>query len=672
MNSANGGDILYHFKGDTSDLDKKTKDMGKNLKDSLNTIGNAMTLGVTVPLTAIATAGVKYNAELESYTANLTTLLGGNKKQAEELLNTLKETAKTTPYETSQLVKATQTMMSFGISADNAKKYLNQIGDISMGNAEKLSGLTLAFSQVQSAGKLTGQDLLQMINQGFNPLNIISKETGESMASLKERMGEGGVSAEEVAHAFEIATSKGGLFYQGMEKGAKTTEGQISTLKDSFKEATGSLTEALLPTLLSLVQTLTKVADWFNNLSDEGKKTILIIGGIVASIGPLIKVGLGIAKIVGAFKTLVTIIKGLQLATKAMTIAQVAFNAVLAINPIFLIIMAVIALIAVLVLLWKKCEGFRNAVMSIFEVIGSAIKSVISFFKPIINFIVMLVVNYIQFYANIIKTVIKGLVIFIKNPIETIGYIIGYVIGTIIKLVSGAIAFIQSIPEKVGAIVETIKTKIVQFLTVIWEFITVTIPAIINSAIIWIQELPDRVWDILRKIILSVVLWGTEMFNKAKQAVKNVVNGIIQWFKELPNNMKNIGKNIVEGLWKGIQNAKQWIKDKVKDFAKGILKGMKDALGIHSPSTEFAILGKFSVLGYTEQLDKMKKQVQEQVQDTFGISPTLIGTMNTHYSPNIIVNNNVSMETDPLGQTVSRIKTFSGGAKNDYNYGMGG
>ena len=80
MNSANGGDILYHFKGDTSDLDKKTNDMGKNLKTTLNNIGNAMTVGVTVPLTAIATAGVKYNAELESYTANLTTLLGGNKK----------------------------------------------------------------------------------------------------------------------------------------------------------------------------------------------------------------------------------------------------------------------------------------------------------------------------------------------------------------------------------------------------------------------------------------------------------------------------------------------------------------------------------------------------------------------------------------------------------------
>lgn len=598
MNSANGGDILYHFKGDTSDLDKKTNDVGKNLKTTLNGIGNAMTVGVSIPLTAIATAGVKYNAELESYTANLTTLLGGNKKQAEELLNTLKETAKTTPYETSNLVKATQTMMSFGISAKDSQKYLSQIGDISMGNSEKLAGLTLAFSQVQSAGKLTGQDLLQMINQGFNPLNIISKETGESMASLKERMAQGGVSAQEVAHAFEIATSKGGLFYKGMEKGAQTTEGKISTLKDSFKEATGSLTEALLPALTSIVEALTKVADWFNSLSEEGKNTILIIGGIVASIGPLIKIGLGIAQIVSAFKTFVTVIKSLQVVTKLMTIAQTALNLVMAMNPIMLIVIAIVALIAILVLLYNKCEWFRNLVNGIFEFLKTGIQAVIDFLtpivqaiisivqqiltalSPIINFIKTLVINYIKFYINMTITIIKG----------------------IITVIQAVINFAKSIPQK----------------------------------------------------------------------VKNFVGKILMFFSNLPDNLKNIGKNMMKGLWDGIKGLKDWVVDKVKNLGKSILKGLKNVLGIHSPSTEFAMIGKFSVLGYTEQLDKMKNQLQEQVQDTFGINPSLTGAMNTHFSPNVVVNNNVSMETDPLGQTVSRIKTFSGGAKNDYNYGMGG
>lgn len=537
-----GGTVTITFKGDDKQLEKTTEKVTKSLqdqkeatqtlKDSFSSLGKTMTVGVTLPLVAIATAGVKYNAELESYNANLTTLLGGNKKQAEELLQTLKETAKTTPYETSQLVKATQTMMAFGISAKDTQKYLNQIGDISMGNAEKLSGLTLAFSQVQSAGRLTGQDLLQMINQGFNPLNIISKETGESMASLKERMNKGGVSAQEVAHAFEIATSKGGLFYKGMEKGSKTTEGRISTLKDSFKEMTGSLTESLLPVLQKLVISLTKVFDWFGSLNSEQQKTILIIAGVVASIGPMLSLFLKMVEVAEAIKK--------------VSLAMKTLNITMSLNPIGLVVIAIVALIAIFVVLWNKCEGFRN------------------------------------FWIGLGNT--------IKN------------------------AFITA--------VNWVKTKINECITA---------------------------------------------FNNFKNGVKNVINSISSFV----SGVVNIGKNIVTGIWQGIQNAKSWLISKVKDFAKSILNGIKGALGIHSPSTEFAIVGKYSVLGYTEALDDMKSNVQNTIDDVFGIDPTMYNNASTHLSPNInmtVVNN---MDFDPIGQVVNRVKTYSGGSKNDYNYGQG-
>ena len=77
----------------------------------------------------------------------------------------------------------------------------------------KLSSLTLAFSQVQSTGRLMGQDLLQMIGQGFNPLQIISEKTGRSMADLKKDMENGAISADMVTEAFKIATSEGGRFF---------------------------------------------------------------------------------------------------------------------------------------------------------------------------------------------------------------------------------------------------------------------------------------------------------------------------------------------------------------------------------------------------------------------------------------------------------------------------
>lgn len=606
-----GGTVTITFKGDDKQLEQTTEKVTKSLqdqkeatqtlKDSFGSLGKTMTVDVTLPLVAMATAGVKYNAELESYNANLTTLLGGNKKQAEELLQTLKETAKTTPYETSQLVKATQTMMAFGISAKDAQKYLNQIGDISMGNAEKLSGLTLAFSQVQSAGRLTGQDLLQMINQGFNPLNIISKETGESMASLKERMSQGGVSAQEVAHAFEIATSKGGLFYKGMEKGSKTTEGRISTLKDSFKKMTGSLTESLLPVLQKLVISLTKVFDWFGSLNSTQQKTILIIAGVVASIGPmlslflkLVQVAEAIKKVTLAMQALGLVTKAQALVTKGLSIAQGALNLVMSLNPIGLVIIAITALIAIFIVLWKKCDWFRNFWIGLWEGIVSFVKGAIDTVVSIFNGIVDFVKNNWQ-----------GLLLLLANPF------------------AGAFKLLY---DNCGA-----------FRNFVNNFV--------NTIVNWFKSIPGK--------------------------LKSMATGIVNVFKSIPSQMLNVGKSIVNGLWNGIQGLKNWVISKVKALGKSILNGIKSVLGIHSPSTEFAMVGKFSVLGYTEALDDMKSNVQNTIDDVFGIDPTMYNNASTHLSPNInmtVVNN---MDFDPIGQVVNRVKTYSGGSKNDYNYGQG-
>lgn len=154
-------------------------------------------------------------------------------------------------------------------------------------------------------------------------------------------------------------------------------------------------------------------------------------------------------------------------------------------------------------------------------------------------------------------------------------------------------------------------------------------------------------------------------------AVKTVALAIVNAFKSIPGKLLSIGRNIVQGLWNGIQGMKSWVINKVKSLGSSIVKGLKNALGIHSPSTEFAMIGRFSVLGYTEALDKMQGDIQDKVKETFGISPQLTGAMNNHFSPNVMVNNDINVSTDPLGQTVKKIKTFSGGAKNDYNYGMG-
>ena len=232
---------------------------------------------------AAVLSGVKYNSQMEQYITSFGTMLG-SAEEATKLVNNLKEMGAKTPFETSDLAKASQTLLAFGTSAEDLLPTLQMLGDVSQGNKERFDSLTLAFAQVGSAGKLSGQDLLQFVNAGFNPLNEISKMTGESMAELKERMSAGGVSAEEVAEAFKHATSEGGQFYQAMEAQSQTFNGQMSTLKDNAMSFIGELTQGVTNTLKDSV--LPTVNGWLEEL--QSAFTSNGVEGVVTAFGSIL------------------------------------------------------------------------------------------------------------------------------------------------------------------------------------------------------------------------------------------------------------------------------------------------------------------------------------------------------------------------------------------------
>lgn len=234
-------------------------------RTALKAVGVAAAAVVTV-----ATLGVNYNNQMEAYNTSFKTMLG-SAEAAYTMVADLKELAAETPLEMSTLASNAQTMLSFGISDKKTLTYLKQLGDVSQGDADKFSSLTLAFSQIQSAGKLTGQDLLQLINAGFNPLQILSEKTGKSMATLKKEMSEGKISAKMVAKAFEIATSEGGIFFKAMEAQSKTFSGRMSTLKDNALSFLGELTEGIQNELKdTLLPTVTDYLDQLQSAYTSG------------------------------------------------------------------------------------------------------------------------------------------------------------------------------------------------------------------------------------------------------------------------------------------------------------------------------------------------------------------------------------------------------------------
>lgn len=287
-------------------------------------------------------------AELQQQ--NLTTLLGGDVAAMENLYGQIAEYGKDTVYDKTGLLEATKTMMSFGISGEKAFSTLQNIGDIAMGDSNKMQSLALAFSQTTSTGKLMGQDLLQMINAGFNPLQVISDKTGKSMATLKDEMSKGAISADMVAQAFQWATEEGGLFYQGAEKAGLTTAGRINQLKDNVAELGITLFETLQPAINGVLEMATKVAAFMQ----ENKTTVKVMGVIIGVLALAIK---GASASLAIYNTYVAAV---AIKTKLWAAAQAAFNAIAAVNPIVWIIIGIVALVAAITYVCYKIEGWGS------------------------------------------------------------------------------------------------------------------------------------------------------------------------------------------------------------------------------------------------------------------------------------------------------------------------
>ena len=308
---------------------KKASGMGKSLASSLRSglggaavhvgqqvsattimMGNLMTDAVRWSASAIkkmAEIGIEYNAQMEMYQTNFRTMLDGSAEAAQALTAELEDMAAATPFAMTDLADATQTLLAFGQDSSTVMDTLQSLGDIAMGDSQKLQSLTLAFAQASSSGKLMGQDLMQMVNAGFNPLLTISEKTGASMGDLKEFMSngkasaalrkqmrdakrevklfgdeasegakmlvqmskDGAISADLLGQVFAIETAPGGRFYGAMEAASKTFNGLVSTLEDDsrallgkvFKPLSDWMTDDLLPKGIDLIGVMDKAFD---------------------------------------------------------------------------------------------------------------------------------------------------------------------------------------------------------------------------------------------------------------------------------------------------------------------------------------------------------------------------------------------------------------------------
>lgn len=634
---ASGGKVVYQFIGDKTNLDSTMKSIGSSFSKLGSTMVNVLgtlTKALGGATTALVTFGVNYNAQMETYQAGLETLLGSS-EQAIATMNQIKEDARTTPFDVSGLTQANRLLISTGISADEARETILALGDAvsaSGGGNDELQRMAVNLQQIKNAGKATALDIRQFAYAGINIYQLLADYTGKTTEEVKDME----ITYEQLSGALKQASKEGGKFYNAMNKQSKTLKGQISNLKDGFSMLAGSLSEPVFDYIKDNI--LPGINDEIDNLNTMiGEKGI---GGTLEYV-----IDKFISGIPGAIDKIVSFIdtNGEKIIDKAL---EIVFGIVEAIIP--------------------KLPAIFNVVLEL------AIKIIDKLAEELPTLVPML--------AQAIVEMVGHLVEHLPEIIEALGGVFTGIVGALETIAGGDgeafyKAFVGGIEngyendedfwtrmqdyyDNHQSVFASIGTKLGDWLYT--YFTGGFIDGITNFS--WEHPLDS----FINGAVAMYNRWAYRFIDIGKQIVRWILEGMlhIEWDGTV--------NGMLEGLGNKIKEKSPQLYKIGKSIGTGVLNAVNKVLGIHSPSTEFEWIAQMSVQGYEEGINKAKNDLSKSLNSVFGLSPNMITNASANLSPNITVNNvnNISMKQDPLGQMVNDIKNFSGGAKNDYNYGQ--
>lgn len=505
---------------------------------------------VTAALGAGVVAGVKYNASIESYQTSFEVMTGSAEKAA-EVIDKLKKVGAETPFELPDLADTTKLLMNYGFSADEAMDKMMMLGDISQGSADKMSRIATAYGQMSSAGKVSLEDVKQMIEAGFNPLQEISESTGESMASLYDRISEGTISVDEITASMERATSEGGKYFQSMEKQSQTFSGLISTLKDNAQQLLGEvvkpisdgLTESLLPAAISAIEQLTQGFEE-NGVSGMIQAAGNIVNGLFAGImenAPLlISTGMELLNqfllgIATGIPTLLT--KGFEIVT------QLTLGILQNLPQLITQGAAVIT-------------NFVNGLLSSLpSVLQSGVQMILRLVDGIINNLPAIISAAAQAIARFIASIASNLPQILSTGIKIIG-----------ELASGLIRAIPNLVGKIPQIISAIKDA---FLSVDWLSVGVNI----------IKGIASGVASAAGQLVDAAVGAATDALNWVES--KLGINSPSRVFRD------RVGKNMALGIGVGFEDNIPY-KDMEKQANKMVSRIQGAALGVTTSASPTA------------------------------------------------------------------------------------
>lgn len=505
---------------------------------------------VTAALGAGVVAGVKYNASIESCQTSFEVMTGSAEKAA-EVIGKLKKVGAETPFELPDLADTTQLLMNYGFSADEAMDKMMMLGDISQGSAEKMSRIATAYGQMSSAGKVSLEDVKQMIEAGFNPLQEISESTGESMASLYDRISKGTISVDEITASMQRATSEGGKYFQSMEKQSQTFSGLISTLKDNAQQLLGEvvkpisdgLTESLLPAAISAIEQLTQ------GFEENG------VAGMIQAAGNIVN-GLFTGMMENAPLLIST---GMELLNQFLL--GIATGVPALITKGFEIVTQL-----VLGILQNLPQLITQGAAVITNFVNGLLSSLPSVLQSGVQMILRLVDGIINNLPSIVSAAAQAIARFIASIASNLPQIIATGNKIIAELAVGLIKAIPNLVSKIPQIISAIKDA---FLSVDWLSVGVNI----------IKGIASGVASAAGQLVDAAVSAATDALNWVKS--KLGIHSPSRVFRD------QVGKNMALGIGVGFEDNIPY-KDMEKQANKMVSRIQGAALGVTTSASPTA------------------------------------------------------------------------------------
>ena len=470
----------------------------------------------------MVSAGLEYNQAMEGYVTNFTTMLGGSSEAANGMVGSLQKLASATPLAMSDLAGGAQTLLAFGVASDDVSGTLQRLGDISLGNADKMQSLARAYGKATAQGKLTGETVQMMIDAGWNPLIDICDQTGESMEDVQKRMAAGSISAEELTQAINHATDAGGKFAGGMEAASKTVAGLTSTLQDNVNAMLGKLmqpvSDAMLSTLLPTA--IDAVDQLMTAFEDEGIDGFSrVAGSLIASLSAQL-VSYAPQAIPAALAFIGALVTGLLLATPDLTGTAIELVG------------------ALLLGIADQLPGIITAAMSALLGIVGKITSPES------------ITLLIQAAMQLMLALARGLIAAIPQLIDAVP-------GIITNLVE---SFYAMLPEIIGVGIEIV-IALASGLVSNAGHIVAAVPRLVETIVRGFLANVKSYWYIGKSVVDGVRQGIVEQWQRLKSDVSGLFTGLVDWIKKLlkinsPSRVfADIGQNMAAGIGVGWSDA---------------------------------------------------------------------------------------------------------------------